>query len=124
MAGLKLKRFSLNYYTVFSTIVIPSRSINSLMGSQISFSYGARIPGVLNAGRPSSSSWVATPHVTPTDFDMAEDPFGSPKSSSVEVIVSCEQSLACLNREVSAKSFVRGTRSSNGLDIGASSRST
>ena len=123
MAGFEcLKCSTLNYYTVFSTILIPSRSINSLMGSQISFSYGARIPGVLKAGRPSSSNWVATPHVTPTDFDMPEYPFGSPRSSSVEVIVSCEQLSAYLNHEECTKSSVWGTRSSGGLDIVDSSR--
>ncbi len=86
--GLKSPLFILHHKNIFSTITIPSCSNFSLIGSQLSFLYGARTPCVLSAGCPSSSNWVAIPQVTPTDFDMAEYPFGSPSNSSVEVRVS------------------------------------
>ena len=85
--GAKTRRYFV-FHKIFSTIIIPSSSTFSLIGSQICFSYGASIPCVLSAGYPSSSNWAAMPQVTPTDFDIAEYPFESPSNSSVEVRVS------------------------------------
>lgn len=80
-------------HRVFSTILMSSFSRRLRIGSQTSMEYGARTPGLLKAGWPSRSSWVAMPQVTPTDEDIAEWPLGSPRSSSVEVDVSYAHKL-------------------------------